>query len=177
MSIEVMKQALVALEVATTPLAKDRQEVLRAQAALRLAIEQAKKQEPLEWLTGCPECGADSGCDCDEGTWNPPAPQRQPPKFPTMLRKMWSGREVQAWIDEHWQAPPQRQPLDRSSKELSMKSIRAFWLWLRFGTVTSKVVSDINGVSCEVAYYGRGGRMVGYWAYGYYDPAFPYQGR
>jgi hypothetical protein len=21
--------------------------------------------------------------------------------FPTMLRKMWSGREVQAWLDEH----------------------------------------------------------------------------
>ena len=28
----------------------------------------------------------------------PPAP----PQFPTMLRKMWTGREVQAWIDEHW---------------------------------------------------------------------------
>lgn len=25
------------------------------------------------------------------------------PKFPTMLRKMWSGGEVQAWIDENWQ--------------------------------------------------------------------------
>lgn len=24
-----------------------------------------------------------------------------PPKFPTMLRKMWSGAEVQAWLDEH----------------------------------------------------------------------------
>jgi hypothetical protein len=29
--------------------------------------------EPDEWLTGCPECGMDSGCDCDSGTWNPPA--------------------------------------------------------------------------------------------------------
>jgi hypothetical protein len=34
-------------------------------------------QEPDEWLTGCPECGMDSGCDCDSGTWNPPAAQRQ----------------------------------------------------------------------------------------------------
>jgi hypothetical protein len=30
-------------------------------------------REPDEWLTGCPECGMDSGCDCDSGTWNPPA--------------------------------------------------------------------------------------------------------
>ncbi|CAN7543832.1 hypothetical protein LJR130_003838 [Variovorax sp. LjRoot130] len=27
------------------------------------------------------------------------------PKFPTMLRKMWSGPEVQVWIDEHWRPP------------------------------------------------------------------------
>lgn len=26
----------------------------------------------------------------------------KPPTFPTMLRKMWSGAEVQAWINEHW---------------------------------------------------------------------------
>lgn len=26
------------------------------------------------------------------------------PRFPTMLRKMWSGREVQAWIDANWPA-------------------------------------------------------------------------
>jgi len=37
----------------------------------------APVQEPDEWLTGCPECGMDSGCDCDSGTWNPPAAQRQ----------------------------------------------------------------------------------------------------
>jgi hypothetical protein len=27
--------------------------------------------------------------------------QRQRVTFPTMLRKMWSGREVQAWLDEN----------------------------------------------------------------------------
>ena len=37
---ELMQQALDALEVATTPLAKDRQEVLRAQAALRERLAQ-----------------------------------------------------------------------------------------------------------------------------------------
>ena len=35
---EALKLALEALEVATTPLAKDRQEVLRAQAAIRAAL-------------------------------------------------------------------------------------------------------------------------------------------
>ena len=29
-------------------------------------------------------------------------PKRQPPQFPNMLRKMWSGAEVQEWINEHW---------------------------------------------------------------------------
>jgi hypothetical protein len=39
----------------------------------------APVQEPDEWLTGCPECGMDSGCDCDSGTWNPPvAPVQEP---------------------------------------------------------------------------------------------------
>ena len=26
-------------------------------------------------------------------------------QFPTMLRKMWSGEEVQAWLDEHVNKP------------------------------------------------------------------------
>ena len=30
-------------------------------------------------------------------------PQRKPPQFPTMLRKMWSGAEVQKWINENWE--------------------------------------------------------------------------
>ena len=49
MSREVMQQALEALEVATTPLAKDRQEVLRAQAALRRELE--KPAAPDDELT------------------------------------------------------------------------------------------------------------------------------
>ena len=35
----------------------------------------------------------------------------EPPRFPTMLRKMWSGTEVQEWVNENWQALPQRKPL------------------------------------------------------------------
>lgn len=34
----------------------------------------------------------------------PAQPEPAAPRFPTMLRKMWSGGEVQAWIDEHWPA-------------------------------------------------------------------------
>lgn len=48
---ELMQQALEALEVATTPLAKDRQEVLRAQAALRERLEQPE-QEPFCYHDG-----------------------------------------------------------------------------------------------------------------------------
>jgi hypothetical protein len=35
-----------------------------------------------------------------EAMFTPPAAQRQRVVFPTMLRKMWSGGEVQAWLDE-----------------------------------------------------------------------------
>lgn len=47
---EALKLALEALEVATTPLAKDRQEVLRAQAAIREVLAQPE-QEPVAWAT------------------------------------------------------------------------------------------------------------------------------
>ena len=43
---EALRLALEALEVATTPLAKDRQEVLRARAAIREALAQPE-QEPV----------------------------------------------------------------------------------------------------------------------------------
>lgn len=44
-----------------------------------------------------------------------PQPEAQPPRFPTMLRKMWSGGEVQAWIDQHWAAPPPAAPTPEPS--------------------------------------------------------------
>ena len=88
--IEALKQALEALEVATTPLARDRQEVLRAQTALRQAIEQAEKQEPVFWYRPVGEDGGYEGPlhngviekvrkEC--GAWKPlyttPQPQRE----------------------------------------------------------------------------------------------------
>lgn len=46
-------------------------------SCIECVMEPTPVQDPDEWLTGCPECGMDSGCDCDSGTWNPPATQRQ----------------------------------------------------------------------------------------------------
>ena len=46
---EALKLALEALEVATTPLAKDRQEVLRASAAIKEALAQPA-QEPVGYI-------------------------------------------------------------------------------------------------------------------------------
>jgi len=59
--ITAMKQALEALGVATTPLNKDRQTVIQAQAALRQAIEQTEKQAHTDhparhWDRTCPAC-------------------------------------------------------------------------------------------------------------------------
>ena len=64
-AIAVMKEALV--NEALDKMAENARE-------LGLDYEPAQ-QEPVEWLTGCPECGMDGGCDCDSGTWNPPAQQ------------------------------------------------------------------------------------------------------
>lgn len=42
-----------------------------------------------------------TAADLLEQMFTPPAAQRQWVVFPTMLRKMWSGGEVQAWLDEN----------------------------------------------------------------------------
>jgi hypothetical protein len=68
-------QGLVALEVAhekaITAIKQARALDKKAENAKELGLD----YEPDEWMTGCPECGIDSGCDCDSGTWNPPAQQ------------------------------------------------------------------------------------------------------
>lgn len=40
----------------------------------------------------------------------------------------------------------------------------------------SRVVSTIEGTACEIEYIDSAGNVVGYWAYGSFDPAYPYQG-
>ena len=54
--------------------------------------------------------------------------------------------------------------------------LKCIYLYLRFGKITSEVKSVDGGVVSEIAYFGRGGRMIGYWAYGCFDPYFPYKG-
>jgi hypothetical protein len=50
-------------------------------------------------------------------------------------------------------------------------------LWLRFGHITEKVVGFAGDhVVAEIEYRGRGGKLVGYWALGSFDPSLPYQG-
>ena len=105
--IEAMKKVLETLErsVATCFDQYSHQQVMsqpdhfinQAITSLRQAIAEAEKQEQGEPATleeirkamifGIP-------------LYTTPQ-QRKPVKFPTMLRKMWSGGEVQAWLDEN----------------------------------------------------------------------------
>jgi hypothetical protein len=65
LSIEEIERA----EEAITAIKQARALDKKAENARELGLD----YEPAEWLTGCPECGMDSGCDCDSGTRNPPA--------------------------------------------------------------------------------------------------------
>ena len=53
--------------------------------------------------------------------------------------------------------------------------ILSFWFVAIYGKITIKVEDSIDWRECERSYWARG-RLVGYWAYGYYDPELPYQG-
>jgi hypothetical protein len=106
MSLEAMKLMVEALEENEDLGMK----TFEAIAAGRQAISEAEKQEPVAWA-----CWLDSeNPETDKPTvvnYEPLAYSKRrpllyahPPKrvvFPTMLRKMWSGAEVQAWLDEH----------------------------------------------------------------------------
>jgi len=48
--------------------------------------------------------------------------------------------------------------------------------WIRFGKITEKVKAVDGGHASEIEYRGRFGKVVGYWAYGSYDPSLPYKG-
>ena len=81
-------------------------------------LRELENQEPVGWMF---EDSEDNGHKTFQSTppsleavtylakWNRPTwmplythpPQRKKVVFPTMLRKMWSGSEVQAWLDEN----------------------------------------------------------------------------
>lgn len=45
---------------------------------------------------------------------------------------------------------------------------------LRFGKVTARPMADVADIVSEIAYVDKKGIIVGYWAYGCYDPSLPY---
>jgi len=85
-----------ALAVATTHFARDRNIVLDAIVILNNAL--AEPPQRTESKVCCEEYDT-----CLEPCTPRGGHLAQRPKvvFPTMLRKMWSGGEVQAWLDEN----------------------------------------------------------------------------
>ena len=47
---------------------------------------------------------------------------------------------------------------------------------VHFGHVRSEVKATEQGHVAEEAFYDADGNIIGYWAYGHYDPAYPFQG-
>lgn len=49
--------------------------------------------------------------------------------------------------------------------------------WLRFGKITEQITATAgDGIPAEIYYRGRFGIVVGFWAYGYWHPDYPYKG-
>ena len=81
--------------------------LVRAQQITIDKLEAQPEQEPVAWFSTLPDGRLSIKIvgKPTEGNWEPlytTPPQRKPPQFPTMLRKMWSGGEVQQWINENW---------------------------------------------------------------------------
>jgi len=57
------------------------------------------------------------------------------------------------------------------------RKLRKIWLWIRFGKITAKVTGTAgDNVPAEIEYRDRFGRVVGFWAYGYWEPNSIYKG-
>ena len=98
---EALKMALEALEVATTPLAKDRQEVLRARAAIREALAQPE-QEPVAHTTGhCENHKQKGGCQLHNLQCGWPDCDRKPITHPPQ-RKPLTDEEIEAIHQSTW---------------------------------------------------------------------------
>jgi len=57
-----------------------------------------------------------------------------------------------------------------------MNRLYRFIRWIRWGAVNERIVCRIGEIPCEAEYTDRWGRVIGYWAYGSFDPRLPYQG-
>jgi hypothetical protein len=57
------------------------------------------------------------------------------------------------------------------------RAIRETLQWIRFGDITERVTDTAGDrIPAEIEYLGRGGKVVGFWSYGYFDPTYPYKG-
>lgn len=55
--------------------------------------------------------------------------------------------------------------------------LKRAWQRMRFGVITEKIVGFAGDhVVSEVEFYGRNHQVIGYWAYGSFDPSLPFQG-
>jgi len=53
--------------------------------------------------------------------------------------------------------------------------VRKTYNYLRFGAVTAHIIGTVGGgVPAEIEYRDKDGRVVGFWAYGYWHPDYPY---
>ena len=157
--IEVLKQALKAFEVATTPLAKDRQEVLEAVKAIKQAIAELESQEPVErnwreapWGFGekrlstveYSDIVSDGGLDPRNKFDTPPQRTEEPTKemIDAAERIDWADSDVRGNIVNMWQAmsavaptPPQRTEQEPFAWDLA-----------------DKVRQDLDRQSCQDAF-------------------------
>lgn len=55
--------------------------------------------------------------------------------------------------------------------------IRRRYVALRYGTLTEHVTGTVGDcVPAEIEYRDSKGRVIGFWAYGYWHPDYPFQG-
>jgi hypothetical protein len=61
-------------------------------------------------------------------------------------------------------------------KQMLLVKLKQFYIWYCYGKIIERVVDRVNGIPCEIAYYNIEGDIVGFWAYGYWQPDLPYKG-
>jgi|WetSurMetagenome_2_1015567.scaffolds.fasta_scaffold307084_1 hypothetical protein len=60
---------------------------------------------------------------------------------------------------------------------LIMRHIFRLISLIQFGKITEHIIATAGyNVPAEVEFRGRRGKVVGFWAYGYWHPEYPYKG-
>jgi hypothetical protein len=106
MTQEALKLALDALEVATTPLAKDRQKVLRAITAIKEALAQTQEPDDIASILACR--------DMLDAQPVPPRTEQEPMQFKIVVIDNHHPNGIPY---EHWVKTPQRTWVDLTSED------------------------------------------------------------